>query len=157
MLCLNLQITRSDMRPHKVGSQTGDCTWSLYSSSGVCVCMYGLTYSLYRPWGCLTMEKDASQRRMHITRILHHCTLYTLGDSPWTYSSLHDVSGLFRYIYIQEGTKKYSLLLFSFRSFKTTDWILRKLCPYSVFISRGQVAKIAAYSHCFRPLFWSNL
>ena len=34
---------------HKVGCQTGDCIWSLYSSSGVCVGIYGLTYSLYRP------------------------------------------------------------------------------------------------------------
>ena len=34
---------------HKVGCQPGDCTWSLQSSSGVCVGMYGLTYSLYHP------------------------------------------------------------------------------------------------------------
>ena len=38
---------------HKVGCQPGDCIWSLQSSSGVCVGMYGLTYgltySLYHP------------------------------------------------------------------------------------------------------------
>ena len=45
----NLQITRSDIRPHKVGCQPGDCVWSFYSSSEVCVGMYGLTYSLYHP------------------------------------------------------------------------------------------------------------
>ena len=36
----------------KVGRQPGDCIWSLYSSSGVCVGMYGLiTYLLYHPGG----------------------------------------------------------------------------------------------------------
>ena len=34
---------------HKVGCQPGDCIWSLESSSGVCVGIYGLTYSLYHP------------------------------------------------------------------------------------------------------------
>ena len=29
---------------HKVDCQPGDCMWSLFSSSGVCVGMYGLTY-----------------------------------------------------------------------------------------------------------------
>ena len=38
---------------HKVGCQPGDCIWSLYCSSGVCVGMYGLAYmySLYYPHG----------------------------------------------------------------------------------------------------------
>ena len=27
---------------HKVGCLPSDCIWSLYSSSGVCVCIYGL-------------------------------------------------------------------------------------------------------------------
>ena len=38
---------------HKVGSQPGDCTWSVQSSSGVCVGLYhyGLTNSLYHPEG----------------------------------------------------------------------------------------------------------
>ena len=31
----NLQITRSDIWPHKVGRQPGDCIWSLFASSGV--------------------------------------------------------------------------------------------------------------------------
>ena len=31
---------------HKVSCQPGDCIWSLYSSSGVCVDTYGLTYPL---------------------------------------------------------------------------------------------------------------
>ena len=38
---------------YKVGCQPGDCAWSLYSSSGVCVDMYGLTYSLYHPQGAI--------------------------------------------------------------------------------------------------------
>ena len=34
---------------HEVGCQPGDCIWSLQSSSGVSVGIYGLTYSLYHP------------------------------------------------------------------------------------------------------------
>ena len=34
---------------HKVGCQPGDCIWSLQSSTGVCVGMYGLTCLLYHP------------------------------------------------------------------------------------------------------------
>ena len=34
---------------NKVGCQPGDCIWSLQSSSGVCVGIYWLTYSLYHP------------------------------------------------------------------------------------------------------------
>ena len=45
----NHQIKHQDT--HKVGSQPGDSARSLQSSSGVCVGMYGLTYSLYRPTG----------------------------------------------------------------------------------------------------------
>ena len=36
---------------NKVGCQPGDCIWPLQSSSGVCVGMYGLIYSLYHPQG----------------------------------------------------------------------------------------------------------
>ena len=38
---------------HKVGCQPGDRTWSLFSSSGFRVGIYGLTYSLYSPWGSI--------------------------------------------------------------------------------------------------------
>ena len=31
---------------HKVGCEPGECIWSLLSSSGVCVGIYGLTYSI---------------------------------------------------------------------------------------------------------------
>ena len=60
---LNLQITRLDIRPHRVGCQPGDCIWSLQSSSGVCVGMFGLTYSLnfYHPRGELRGEWNAVQ------------------------------------------------------------------------------------------------
>ena len=37
---------------HKVGCPPGDCIWSLQSSSGVCVGMHGLMYSLYHPRIC---------------------------------------------------------------------------------------------------------
>ena len=40
---------------HKVACQPGDCVWSLYCSSGVCVGMYGLAYSLYHPEGTFKM------------------------------------------------------------------------------------------------------
>ena len=36
---------------HKVGCPPVDCIWSVQSSTGVCVGMYGLTYSLYHPQG----------------------------------------------------------------------------------------------------------
>ena len=45
-----------------MGCQPGDCIWSLHSSSGVCVGMYGLTYSLYHPQGDIsnwTVRKGA--------------------------------------------------------------------------------------------------
>ena len=35
----------------KVGCQPGDCIWLLQCSPGVCVGIYGLTYSLYHPRG----------------------------------------------------------------------------------------------------------
>ena len=41
-------------------SQPGDCMWSLYSSSGVCVGMYGLTYSLYHSKGLLEWQNAAN-------------------------------------------------------------------------------------------------
>ena len=34
---------------HTVGGQPGDCIWSLQSSSGICVGLYGLIYSFYQP------------------------------------------------------------------------------------------------------------
>ena len=41
---------QSGIRPHiKVGWQPGDCIWSPQFSSGVCVGIYGITYSLYHP------------------------------------------------------------------------------------------------------------
>ena len=40
----------------KMGCQPGGCGWLLLSSSGVCVGMYGLPYSLYHPRGQLTLE-----------------------------------------------------------------------------------------------------
>ena len=39
---------------HKVRCQPGDWRQSLQSSSGVCVGMYGLTYSIYQPQGSET-------------------------------------------------------------------------------------------------------
>ena len=36
---------------HKVGCQPGACIWSLQYSSGVCLGMYGLTYSRITPEG----------------------------------------------------------------------------------------------------------
>ena len=41
----------------KVGCQPGDCIWSLYSSSGVCVGMYGLTHSLYHLQGVYSLQQ----------------------------------------------------------------------------------------------------
>ena len=47
---LNLQITRSDIRPHVKWAVSLVITYGTFkSSSQVCVGMYGLTYPLYRP------------------------------------------------------------------------------------------------------------
>ena len=43
---------------HEVSCQPGDCVWSLESSSGVCVAMYGLTYSLYHPEGIFAVKPN---------------------------------------------------------------------------------------------------
>ena len=40
---------------HKVSCQPGDCKWQFQSSSWVGVGIYGLTHSLYHPWGCSVM------------------------------------------------------------------------------------------------------
>ena len=52
---------------HIVGCRPGDCIWSLYSSSGVCVGMYGLTYLFY---SCKEhegrREKEADTERARI-------------------------------------------------------------------------------------------
>ena len=45
----------------KMGSQPGDCRWPLYSDSGVCVGIYGLTYSLYNPNETTKMKEEASK------------------------------------------------------------------------------------------------
>ena len=45
---------------HKVGCQPGDCVLSLWSSSGVCVGMYGLTHSLYHPRGAFDHDCSCS-------------------------------------------------------------------------------------------------
>ena len=55
ILYLNLQITRSDIRPH-IKCPVGLCLVVAYghfamSSTGICVGMYGLTDSLYHPKG----------------------------------------------------------------------------------------------------------
>ena len=55
---MTMKIARSDIRPYIVGCPPCDCIWSLYSSSCVCECMYGLTYSLYHPWGLFPEGKN---------------------------------------------------------------------------------------------------
>ena len=66
ILFLKLEITRSGIRPHiKVGCQPGDCIWSLQFSSGVCVGIYGITYSLYHPQGSLFITSSRESYCMY--------------------------------------------------------------------------------------------
>ena len=54
---LNLQIIRSDIRPHiKWAGSLVIAYGHFQSSSGVCVGIYGLTYSLYHPREWNVME-----------------------------------------------------------------------------------------------------
>ena len=60
------QIRNQATRTCKVGCQPGDCIWPL-SSSGVCVGIYGLTYSLYHPQG--SFKKKIREKK---TYWVHH-------------------------------------------------------------------------------------
>ena len=54
ILFLKLQITRSDIRPHKVGCQSGDYIWSVQFSLVVYVGIYGITLSPLRVQSLMT-------------------------------------------------------------------------------------------------------
>ena len=76
----NHQIRHQATRD-KVGCQPVDCIWSLQSSSRFCVGVYGLTYSLYHPWGAVWREldqKDPTLTMLH--NIIITCTVSTLSD-----------------------------------------------------------------------------
>ena len=75
---------------HKVGCQPGDCIWSLQSSSGVCVGMHGLTYSLYLPEG-FSREDDLLEMYLNWLKFktAFPYRAYTLDKSTFIFSSEH--------------------------------------------------------------------
>ena len=66
---------------HKVGCQPGDYIWSLESSSGLCVGMYELTYSLCHSRGVKTIrttettDSFATKKCSYIVYVMQHCFL----------------------------------------------------------------------------------
>ena len=87
---------------HKVGCQPGDfCIWSLQSSSGVCVGIYGLTYSLYHP-------RDINgPLNMLIFQIFHtrnkHIVLFWVGYVSFndTWSQKEQFSVMYDHVFLK--------------------------------------------------------
>ena len=66
----NRQIRHQTTHTYKVDSQPGDSIWSLESSSGVYVGMYGLTNSLITPEGfCYIVTKRLLARILKCTKL----------------------------------------------------------------------------------------
>ena len=82
---LCLQITVADIRPQGKVCRHGECRWPLKSSSGVCVGVYGLTYSLYQPRPVKTAGAPYSMGTFSVQMVRgrFYCTLCNREGLTW--------------------------------------------------------------------------
>ena len=92
ILFINLQVTRSDIRLHIKWVVRLVIAYGHYSSSGVCVGMYGLTYSLYRlckPVTIAILFRSTNTLFKIVSAFLWHKYELNMNMSMWTDNDTH--------------------------------------------------------------------